>query len=154
MGILLTSSAFADGSPIPTQHTCDGVDASPPLKWIGPPAGTKSFALICDDPDAPAGVWVHWVLYNIPATVVELPEGVPLDEVVLNGARQGLNDFTRIGYGGPCPPRGKPHRYFFKLYALDVDLSLKSKATKQDVVAAMQGHILEEAQLMGTYQRA
>ena len=153
MSIQLTSSAFADGSPIPSKYTCDGNDTSPPLKWSGVPQGTKSLALICDDPDAPAGIWVHWVMYNIPATVTELPEGVPTGDAVLGSARQGVNDFRRIGYGGPCPPRGNPHRYYFKLYALDTELALKPKATKKDVVDAMQGHILAEGQLMGTYRR-
>ena len=153
MNAQLTSSAFSEGSAIPKKHTCDDRDASPPLKWSGVPANAKSLALICDDPDAPAGTWVHWVLYNIPAMVTELPEGVPATEVVQGGAKQGLNDFQRLGYGGPCPPRGKPHRYYFKLYALDAELSLKPSATKRDVVNAMQGHILAEGQLMGTYQR-
>jgi len=153
MSIQLTSSAFTDGSPIPARHTCDGPDVSPMLKWSGAPSGTKSFALICDDPDAPAGTWVHWVLYNLPATAAELPEDVPETETLSGGAKQGLNDFNRIGYGGPCPPRGNPHRYFFKLYALGTDLKLRARATKKDVVNAMQNHILAEGQLMGTYKR-
>src|SRR3989304_2756237 len=119
MSIQLTSSAFTDGSPIPARHTCDGPDVSPMLKWSGAPAGTKSFALICDDPDAPAGTWVHWVIYGIPPDTTDLPEGVPPDETLPDGSRQGKNDFGRIGYGGPCPPPGKPHRYYFKIYALD-----------------------------------
>jgi len=153
MIIQLSTSAFTEGSSIPAKYTCDGDDISPPLKWSGVPAGAKSLALICDDPDAPVGIWVHWVLYNIPSTVAELPEGVPTSEVISGGARQGINDFKRIGYGGPCPPRGNPHRYYFKLYALDIELSLKPRATKKDVVSAMQGHILAEGQLMGTYKR-
>ena len=153
MTILLNSSAFADGSPIPSKYTCDGNDVSPPLNWSGVPQGTKSLALICDDPDAPAGTWVHWVLYDIPATTDELPAGVPATETLSSGARQGLNDFRRVGYGGPCPPRGNPHRYFFRLYALAARLDLKTRATKADVVRAMQGHLLAEAQLMGKYQR-
>jgi hypothetical protein len=153
MDIQLTSSGFTEGLPIPIKYTCDGDDVSPPLQWSGAPVGTKSLALICDDPDAPAGSWVHWVLYNIPAATLELPEGVATREVVLGGARQGLNDFGRTGYGGPCPPRGNPHRYFFKLYALDSELSPKPRATKNDVVRAMQGHILADGQLMGTYKR-
>jgi len=153
MSILLTSSAFAEGSSIPSKYTCDGDDVSPPLKWSGVPQGAKSLALICDDPDAPAGIWVHWVMYNIPAAITELPEGVPASDAVLGSARQGVNDFRRIGYGGPCPPRGSPHRYYFKLYALDTELALKPKAAKKDVVNAMQGHILAEGQLMGTYKR-
>ena len=153
MTIQLTSSAFAEGQPIPTKYTCDGEDISPPLKWGNIPQGAKSLALICDDPDAPVGTWVHWVLYDLPATVTELPERVPATETISTGANQGVNDFKRIGYGGPCPPRGNPHRYFFKLHALDVVLQLKAKATKKDLVRAMEGHILAEGQLMGTYKR-
>jgi len=152
--IQLSTSAFTEGAPIPAKYTCDGDDISPPLKWSGVPQGAKSIALICDDPDAPVGIWVHWVLYNVSSTVAELPEGVPTTEVISGGARQGINDFKRIGYGGPCPPRGNPHRYYFKLYALDIELSLKPRATKRDVVSAMQGHILAEGQLMGTYKRS
>jgi len=153
MTLKLTSPAFAEGEPIPAQHTCDGEDASPALKWSGAPEGTKSFALICDDPDAPVGTWVHWVLYGLPATVAELPAKVSATETLANGAKQGVNDFTRVGYGGPCPPPGPAHRYFFKLYALDAEPSLKARATKNDLVRAMQGHILAEGQLMGTYRR-
>lgn len=152
MTLRFTSPAFTDGSPIPRKHTCDAEDLSPPLAWTGLPAGVRSLALICDDPDAPAGTWVHWVLYNLPATTAGLPEGVPAAERA-QGALQGRNDFGRLGYGGPCPPRGKPHRYFFKLYALDTELGLKPGAAKADVVRATQGHILAEGQLMGTYQR-
>ena len=116
MNCQLTSSAFSEGSAIPNKHTCDDRDASPPLKWSGAPANAKSLALICDDPDAPAGAWVHWVLFNIPATATGLPEGVPATQVVLGGAKQGVNDFQRLGYGGAGPPRGTPHRDFFQLY--------------------------------------
>ena len=154
MSLQLASSAFTEGSAIPSKYTCDGQDISPPLKWSSVPPGAKSLALICDDPDAPGGMWVHWVLYNIPVTVTELPEGVPITDSVLGNARQGVTDFRRVGYGGPCPPRGNPHRYFFKLYALDVELNLKSKATKKDVVEAMRNHVLAEGQLMGTYKRS
>jgi hypothetical protein len=150
----LTSSAFVEGQPIPANHTCDGTDVSPPLHWSAAPTGTRSFALICDDPDAPVGTWVHWVIYGLPATAGELPEMVAPTESLPNGARQGLNDFRRVGYGGPCPPPGGPHRYFFKLYALDIELPLKPRANKLDLVRAMAGHILAETQLMGTYQRA
>ncbi len=124
-----------------------------PLRWADPPQGTKTFALICDDPDAPRGTWVHWVLFNLPADRRELPEGVPAQETLDGGARQGKNDFGNLGYGGPAPPRGKPHRYFFKLYALDTALDLPAGATKDQVVAAMQGHVLAEGQLMGRYGR-
>ncbi len=114
MTLELTSSAFQEGQPIPQQHTGDGKDVSPALKWTDPPAGTKSFALVCDDPDAPRKTWVHWVLFNVAAESRELGEGVPAQETLPGGARQGKNDFGKIGYGGPAPPRGKPHRYFFK----------------------------------------
>ena len=155
MAFSLTSGAFKDGTAIPVKHTCDGADVSPPLAWSGPPEGTRSFALIVDDPDAPAGTWVHWVLYNVPAAVSELPENVAkVESLDLDGARQGRNDFRRPGYGGPCPPAGPAHRYFFKLYALDAPLKLKAGAQKNDVEAAMEGHVLGSAQLMGTYGRS
>lgn len=154
MAFILTSSAFKDGATIPGKHTCDGVDVSPPLAWSGTPAGTRSVALIADDPDAPGGTWVHWVLYNLPAEVSELPENIAkVESLDLGGARQGRNDFRRPGYGGPCPPPGPAHRYFFKLYALDTRLELKAGAQKKDVEAAMEGHVLGSAQLMGTYAR-
>lgn len=152
--IELSSAAFANGQSIPKKYTCDGEDISPPLKWMNAPKETKSFALISDDPDAPAGTWVHWVIFNIPADVSELKENLPKTESVLGKAKQGINDFEKIGYGGPCPPSGKPHRYFFKLYALDTELNLSGKVKKEDLVKAMQGHILAEGQIMGTYQRA
>ena len=149
----LTSTAFTEGGAIPAKFTCDDKDESPPLKWSGVPAGAKSLALIADDPDAPVGTWVHWVLYDLPATTTELPEDVSKSQYVAGGARQGLNDFRRLGYGGPCPPPGKPHRYFFKLYALDAALDLKPGATKKDVERAMDKHVLAQAQLVGTYKR-
>jgi len=123
------------------------------LHWSIPPAGTRSYAIIADDPDAPVGIWVHWVIYNLPLDLRGLSEGVPTDEQVLDGALQGVNDFKRVGYGGPCPPPGKPHRYFFKLYALDKVLDLKPRATKAQVLDACKGHILAETQLMGRYGR-
>ncbi len=153
MTIQLTSSAFVEGAPIPARYTCDGQDVSPPLKWSRVPPGTRSLALICDDPDAPVGTWVHWVLYNVPSSVGELPEGVETQEILPNGARQGINDFRHIGYGGPCPPEGSPHRYFFKIYALDTELALKPKATKKDLQKAMEGRVLAEGQWMGIYKR-
>jgi Raf kinase inhibitor-like YbhB/YbcL family protein len=153
MDIRLTSTAFTEGGTIPRKHTCDGSDVSPPLAWDNVPGGTKSFALICDDPDAPMGTWVHWVLFNLPADTRSLPEAVPPDKELPNGARQGTNDFRKIGYGGPCPPPGKPHRYFFKLYALDTVLDLPAGSTKPQVVKAMEGHVLAEGQLMGKYGR-
>jgi Raf kinase inhibitor-like YbhB/YbcL family protein len=154
MSIQLTSTSFKDGATIPGKHTCDGVNSSPPLQWANLPQGTQSLAFIADDPDAPAGIWVHWVLYNLAPSMPGLPESVGTTETVLDGARQGINDFRRIGYGGPCPPRGKPHRYFFKIYALDTLLTLKAGATKTELIRAMEGHILAEGQLMGTYKRA
>jgi Raf kinase inhibitor-like YbhB/YbcL family protein len=155
MAFTLTSAAFRDGAGIPVKYTCDGVDVSPPLSWSGAPAGTGGFALIVDDPDAPAGTWVHWVLYNLPAAVFELPENIAkVESLDLDGARQGRNDFRRPGYGGPCPPPGPAHRYFFKLYALAAPLTLKAGAQKRDVEAAMEGHVLATAQLMGTYGRS
>lgn len=149
----LTSTAFQEGETIPRQYTADGKDVSPPLTWSGTPAGTRSFALICDDPDAPVGTWVHWVLFNLPADRFDLPEGLPPERTVMGDARQGTNDFKKIGYGGPAPPRGKPHRYFFKLYALDARLELKDGAGKPQLEAAMKGHILAEGRLLGKYGR-
>jgi len=153
MNLQITSTAFSEGQPIPAKYSCEGSDISPPLKWTNAPANTKSFALIADDPDAPVGTWVHWVLYDLPPNTTELPEAVAKTQVTSSGAKQGLNSWPRLGYGGPCPPPGKPHRYFFKLYALDTMLDLKPGATKKDVEAAMKGHILAEGQLMGTYRR-
>jgi len=154
MNIQITSSVFAEGQPIPAKHTCDGKDVSPPLQWTNVPPTAKSLALICDDPDAPVGTWVHWVLYNLPPTTAGLSEGVPKSPELPNGAKQGMTDFRQIGYGGPCPPPGKPHRYFFKLYALDAPLdSALRDATKKELLKAMEGHVLAEGQLMGTYQR-
>ena len=151
MSFQLSSSAFSSGGTIPKKYTCDGSDASPALNWNGAPAGTQSFALIADDPDAPAGTWVHWVLYNAPGSAKEFSEGVKKEEQLSDGTLQGRNDFRKIGYGGPCPPPGKPHRYFFKLYALDTKLSLKAGATKGEVESAMKGHVLGQAELMGKF---
>ncbi len=153
MSFTLISSVFEEGENIPERYTCEGTDVSPPLHWSVPPAGTRSYAIIADDPDAPVGIWVHWVIYNLPIDLRGLSEGVPTDEQVLDGALQGVNDFKRVGYGGPCPPPGKSHRYFFKLYALDKVLDLKPRATKAQVLDACKGHILAEAQLMGRYGR-
>jgi len=149
MNFTLTCSAFKDGETIPVKYTCVGKDVSPPLRWSSPPKGTQSLALIVDDPDAPVGTWVHWVLFNIPSRETGLPEGVPRKEAFSKGGIQGLNDFRRVGYGGPCPPPGNPHRYAFKLYALDTTLNLKPRATKAQVVDASKGHILAEARLVG-----
>lgn len=149
----LTSPVFAEGTPIPERYTCDGADVSPPLDWSEAPAGTRAFALICDDPDAPVGIWVHWVVYGLPATATGLPEMVAPVDALPGGGRQGLNDFRRVGYGGPCPPPGRPHRYFFKLYALDTLLGDLGRADKAAVEKAMRGHVVAHAQLVGTYER-
>ncbi len=148
----LSSSAFAEGGMIPKQYTCDGADISPPLTWSDVPAGAKSLALICDDPDAPVGAWVHWVAFNLPPTATGLPEGIRAEKQLPGGGLQGTNSWKRAGYGGPCPPSGT-HRYFFKLYALDITLTLGSSATAKDVQAAIKGHVLAEAQTMGRYAR-
>ena len=153
MAFTLTSSAFKNGENIPKKHTCEGQDVSPPLSWSDPPQRTQSYALIADDPDAPGGTWVHWVAYDLPASMHQLPEGVPKTEDISGGGRQGVNDFRKAGYGGPCPPPGNPHRYFFKLYALNAMLNLKPRAGKKDVEQAMQGHIIGQAELMGKYKR-
>lgn len=153
MSLQISSTAFSAGETIPKKFTCDGPDVSPRLAWTEPPAKTQSFTLIMDDPDAPVSTWVHWVLYDLPAATKELPEGVAKQEQLPSGARQGRNDFGKIGYGGPCPPPGKPHRYFFKLYALDTKLNLQAGATKAGVEHAMKGHILAQAELIGRYGR-
>jgi len=153
MKIELSSTAFDEEANIPKQYTGDGKNVSPPLRWSDPPPETKSFALICDDPDAPRGTWVHWVLFNLPAEKRQLEEAVPAQKGLDNGAKQGKNDFGKVGYGGPSPPAGKPHRYFFKLYALDTTLDLAPEATKDQLLAAMKGHVLAEGQLMGRYGR-
>jgi Raf kinase inhibitor-like YbhB/YbcL family protein len=154
MALTLTSAAFAAGGDIPAKHTCEGGDVSPPLAWSGAPSGTRSFALVVDDPDAPdpkapRTTWVHWVVYDLPATTTALAEGA--SGKLPSGAREGTNDFKRTGYGGPCPPIGR-HRYFHKLYALDATLGLAG-ATKADVEKAMAGHVLAQAELVGTYQK-
>jgi Raf kinase inhibitor-like YbhB/YbcL family protein len=153
MIIRLRSPVFHDGDPIPRKYTCDGDDVSPPLEWDNLPEGAQSLAIVCEDPDAPVGTWDHWVFYSLPASEMVLPEGVPTDESLDSGAHQGVNDFHRIGYGGPCPPRGQIHRYFFKIYALKIDLQLEPGADKARLMEAMKGNILGEGQLVGTYQR-
>jgi len=150
--LALTSTAFKEGETIPKKYTCDGPDISPPLEWESAPANTGSLALIAEDPDAPMGTWVHWVVYDIPPNVSELAENIPPEKTLPDGAVQGKNDFRNIGYGGPCPPSGT-HRYYFRLYALDTKLNLPPGSTKFDLVKAMQGHIVSEAQLMGKYSR-
>jgi Raf kinase inhibitor-like YbhB/YbcL family protein len=147
------TSTFEPGELIPVRHTCDGEDVSPPLRWSEPPADTRSFALIVDDPDAPGGTFVHWLLYDVPAGSRALPEGVEGRDLA-EGGTQGLNGFDRVGYGGPCPPGGPPHRYVFTLYALDARLGLPPRGQKADVLRAMRGHVLAEAELVGRFQRS
>ena len=153
MTFSLTSSGFGSGAEIPQQYTCKGADDSPALDWSGAPAKTAGFALIMDDPDAPAGTWVHWVLWNLPATVHSLPQGVPKQDQPGDGSRQGRNSFKKVGYNGPCPPAGKSHRYFFRLYALDAKLDLAAGASREQLDAAMKGHVLAQAEYVGTFHR-
>jgi Raf kinase inhibitor-like YbhB/YbcL family protein len=150
----LTSPAFEDGGTIPVRHACHGEDRSPPLAWTEPPTGTQSFALLMDDPDAVdvvGFVWDHWVLYNLPPETRSLPEGLPPNPELPDGSRQGETSFRRIGYGGPCPPSGQTHAYGFRLYALDTHLALEPGATKDQVLEAMQGYVLDQAELIGRY---
>jgi Raf kinase inhibitor-like YbhB/YbcL family protein len=149
----LASDAFDTNQAIPTRFTCDGVDSSPALTWSGAPSNTAAFALIVDDPDAPSGTFTHWVAFDIPAGVNELSAGMPQTDTLARGGLQGRNDFGKTGYGGPCPPSGTAHHYRFTLYALDEALHLQAGASKQDVLSAMRNHILEHAQLVGTYKR-
>ncbi len=149
----LASSAFKNGDPIPARYTCDAKNISPPLAWNGVPANTASFTLIVDDPDAPTGVWTHWVLINLPADTADLPEDAVKSKPFPPSVKEGINDFKRIGYDGPCPPNGKLHRYYFKLFALDIPLDVPAGASRQTVEAAMAKHILAQGQLMGTYQK-
>lgn len=150
--IPLTSPAFAYGEKIPVRYTCEGDDISPPLQWTGAPVETRSYALIMDDPDAPRGTWVHWVLFNLPAGTVELAPAVPTLPELPSGARHGRNTAGDTSYAGPCPPPGKPHRYFFRLYSLDIMLGLPPGVTRQELEQAMDQHILGQGTLMGTYQ--
>jgi Raf kinase inhibitor-like YbhB/YbcL family protein len=153
MAFAISSTSFLNGADLPKKFTCDGADVSPEFSWKEPPSGTQAFALIADDPDAPAGTWTHWVLYDIPASVTSLSEGMSKVDELPGGERQGRNDFHKIGYNGPCPPPGKPHRYFFKLYALKAKLDLKPGASKQELEQAIEGRTLGMAQWMGKYQR-
>lgn len=148
----LSSTAFKDGQPIPTDYTCDGKNISPQLNWTGAPAETQSLALIVDDPDAPSGVWTHWILFNLPTDTSELAENY-VKSSFASTVKQGTNDFKKPGYGGPCPPAGKAHRYFFRIYALDATLNLPANAARKEIDAAMARHVLAVGQLMGTYQR-
>ena len=148
----LESSAFSSNGMIPAQYTCDGADISPALHWDNPPAGTRSLALVVDDPDAPLRTFTHWLLYDLPAETRQLPEGLPQQPLLPDGGTQGKSDFGRHGYGGPCPPGGT-HRYFFRLFALDTRLDLPSEATKQELITAMEDHILATGELVGRYSR-
>lgn len=150
--IKLTSTAFKEGQAIPRTYTCDGVNVSPPLEWSGVAKIAKTVAIVFDDPDAPGGTWAHWVLYNLPADNIGIVENMPATENLKAGGFQGKNDFAKIGYGGPCPPAGT-HHYYFKIYALDSELTLKAGATKTELLKAMEGHIVLQGQLMGTYRR-
>jgi hypothetical protein len=152
--ISLTSPAFGPGEPIPKEYTADGRNTSPPLLWDEVPAGTKSLALICEDPDAPSGTFTHWVAYNLPADTRQLGEGVPAKKTLPDGTAQGTNDFNKPGYGGPSPPPGRPHRYFFRLFALDAPLDLPAGATRRELTTAMEGHVLGTGELVGGYGRA
>ena len=150
--IKVTSVAFQQGQPIPRQYTCAGVNISPPLEWSGLPKTAKTIAIVVNDPDAPGGSWIHWVLYNVPADNIGFVENVPMSETLKAGGFQGKNDFGKIGYGGPCPPSGT-HRYFFKLYAVDAELPLKAGATWPELEKALDDHVVGQGQLMGTYSR-
>lgn len=150
--LVVTSSAFVQNAPIPLKYTCDGQDISPPLSWRGAPSNTRSFAVIADDPDAPMGTWIHWLLFDIPATASSLPAAIPQTATLTDGSRYGTNSWGQQRYGGPCPPSGT-HRYFFKVYALDVQLALPADVTNTQLLQKMQGHILAKGELMGVYRR-
>lgn len=149
----LQTSAFSPGGTIPKKYTCDASDVSPELTWTSAPAGTQAFALIVDDPDAPAGTWTHWIAWDIPSSVTKLAEGTPKNETLTDGTRQGKNDFKKVGYNGPCPPPGTPHRYFFRLYALGAKLDVKTGASRSELESAMKGHVVGQAEMMGKYGR-
>ena len=149
----LKTTSFTPGGFIPKRFTCEAANVSPALAWTDPPPGTQSFAIIEDDPDAPSGTFVHWVVYDLPAAYRKLPEALSGNGQMPGGGRQGTNDFSRTGYSGPCPPPGRPHRYFIRLYAVDAILNLRPAATRKELDAAMQGHILAQAELMGRFAR-
>jgi Raf kinase inhibitor-like YbhB/YbcL family protein len=153
MSLSISSPSFSSGGDIPKKFTCDGADISPQLAWTEPPQGTKSFALLVDDPDAPVGNWNHWTLWNLPASASGLAEGISKEASLPDGSQQGKNDFRKTGYNGPCPPPGKPHRYYFKLFALDTKLDLKSGSSKRELESTMKGHVLAQAEWMGRYGR-
>jgi Raf kinase inhibitor-like YbhB/YbcL family protein len=151
--ISITTEAFLSGEYIPSKYSCDSDDISPQLSWKGVPTDANSIVLIMDDPDAPSGTFVHWVLFNIPPGMQHLPEGIPSDNILGDGSRHGMTDFGRTGYGGPCPPRGKPHRYFFRVYALDTKLDIPAGASRKQVDNAMKGHVLAHGELIGKFGR-
>jgi len=153
MAFKIESLSFKNGDMIPKKYTCDGEEVSPPLKWTDAPPGTKSFALVCDDPDAPMITWIHWVICLIPGGTSELIEGVARKDVADSGIVQGMNSGRKTGYSGPCPPGRSRHRYFFRLYALDAELALRPRATRHDLDKAMRGHVLGQAEVMGVYGR-
>ncbi len=152
MELKIKNKAIGEDGMLMRKYTCDGINISPPLEWTSVPEGTKTFALILDDPDAPIRTFVHWVIFDLPADMREIPENIPNQKVLDNGVKQGINDFRKIGYKGPCPPRGM-HRYFFKLYALDTEINLKAGIKKKQLLEAMQGHIIEEAKFIEEYRR-
>ncbi|MCH8864816.1 MAG: YbhB/YbcL family Raf kinase inhibitor-like protein [Chloroflexi bacterium] len=153
MELTVSSTVFREGETIPAKYTCQGEDISPSITWGEPPDGTRSLAIIVDDPDAPGGVFTHWIIFNLPADTRQLPAAVPTQPRLDSGARQGKTDFGRVGYGGPCPPPGKPHRYQFTVYALDRTLDLAAGASRSQVLEAMQGNILSRGRLTGIYER-
>lgn len=155
MTLTITTDAFGNGQPIPARYTCDGENISPPLSWSGVPEGTASLAIVVDDPDAPGGTFAHWLIYDLAPEIAGLPEQIPADKILrdLADACQGMNDFRQIGYGGPCPPRGTPHRYYFRLFALDRTLGVGPGVPRNDLDRVMRGHVLGEAQIMGTFRR-
>ncbi|HEX6908546.1 MAG TPA: YbhB/YbcL family Raf kinase inhibitor-like protein [Terriglobales bacterium] len=153
MSFVLETKAFPKGGEIPRKYTCSGEDVSPGLSWSGAPRGARSFVLSVEDPDAPSGTFTHWIVYDLPPGAHQLPENVPKTGDLSDGGHQGRNDFRRLGYGGPCPPPGKPHRYFFKVFALDSTLNLPAGASRQEVEQAMHGHLLAQAELMGKFAR-
>lgn len=155
MAMEIQSPEFANNAEVPRKYTCQGEDISPPLSWSNTPVGTKSFVLICDDPDAPVGIWLHWTLFNIPADKKELSDGAgaPAKKQLSDGSKQGMTDSGNVGYHGPCPPPGKYHRYFFRLFALDTMLNLDGGVARKAIEQAMQGHILAQAEMLGRYRR-
>ena len=153
MSFVLETKAFPKGGEIPGKYTCSGENASPALSWSGAPSDTKGFALIVEDPDAPSGTFTHWIVYDLPAGVHQLPENVSKTDELSGGGHQGRNDLRRVGYGGPCPPPGKPHRYFFRLFALNSALSLPAGASRREVESALHGRVLAQAELMGKFGR-